>query len=114
METGILEEENQELRMKVESYPNDCLEIPGLTHNEHHKILQEFLNSDWTDNEELKNRVQDVYYDVGCSIGRWRKTILESYDSYEIPNTFEKYKETCIEQMAVEFLGENGVEAIWK
>ena len=64
--------------------------------------------------EKLKNRVQHVYYGVGCSIGRWRKTILENYDSYEIPNTFEKYKETCIEQMAVEFLGENGIEAIWK
>ena len=50
METGIPEEESQELRMKVESYPSDCLEIPGLTHNEHHKILQEFLISDWTDN----------------------------------------------------------------
>ena len=64
--------------------------------------------------EELKNRVQDVYYGVDCSIGRWRRTILESYDSYEIPNTFEKYKESCIEQMAVEFLGENGIEPIWK
>lgn len=114
MEAGIPEEENQALRMKVESSPNDYLEIPGLTHDEHHKILREFLNSDWTDNEELKNSVQEVYYNVGCSIGRWRKIILESYNSYEIPNTFEKYKETCIEQMAIEFLAENGIEPMWR
>ena len=61
MSAGIEPEENQALRERINASPERYLEIPGLSHGEYYGILKEFLNSDWTDDDELWQRAQDAY-----------------------------------------------------
>ena len=49
MYAGIDPEENAALRTEIDTYPERYLEIPGRDHGEHHDILREFLNSNWTE-----------------------------------------------------------------
>ena len=53
MYAGIDPRENAALRSKIDTYPETYLQIPGRDHGEHHDILRDFLNSNWTDDEEL-------------------------------------------------------------
>ena len=56
-EVGISEEENKSNRKLVNDNPERYLEIPGLSHGDHHQILQDFLDSQWTDDQELWQKV---------------------------------------------------------
>ena len=58
MWAGIEPEENASLREKIEAAPEMYLEIRGRNHGEHHDILREFLNSNWTDDENLRAKAQ--------------------------------------------------------
>ena len=52
MEARISTDDNRTTRERIESMPNRHREIPGLDHGDHHDILREFLDSDWTEDEE--------------------------------------------------------------
>ena len=54
--TGIEPGETDDVRARIDGSPERYLEIPGRGHGEHHDILREFLNSDWTEDKELKSR----------------------------------------------------------
>ena len=72
MAAGIKPEENNAVSERINASPGRYLEIPGLSHSEHHRILREFLYSNWTDDKELINKAQQAYSD---SIGRWKEAI---------------------------------------
>ena len=72
MYAGIDPEENAALRTQIDTYPDRYLEIPGRDHGEHHDILRDFLNSNWTDDKELWTLAQNVY---SGSIGRWKEGV---------------------------------------
>ncbi len=107
-EIGLTIEENQAERDKVMDSPERYLEIPGLSHGEHHEILMEFLDSDWTDDEELKNSVRGLYYSYR-SIGRWKKSL----DDESIFWAFKDFQYTKTVKMAEDFLHQHGVDFQW-
>ena len=104
---GISAEENAALRQPVANNPDGYLKIPGLEHDEHHEILQEFLASDWTDNENLKSWAEKAY---SRSINRWK----EKVDDDSAVSAYDDFRESKTKQMAEDFLRSHGVEPQWK
>jgi hypothetical protein len=107
VESGISKEENLEMRERIEAASDRYLEIPGLNHSDHHEILQEFLNSDWTDDEETWRKARDAYFG---SIGGWKKSLKDERILY----AFYDYRDRKTKKMADEFLREHGVDPEWK
>jgi len=106
MEAGIPPEENADLRQRVESEPNRFLEIPGLDHGDHHGLLREFLNSDWTHDQQARTQAHDAY--TG-SIGRWKRSVSDS-----VVHAFHAFHDHQIEHMAEAFLREHSIQPQWK
>ena len=104
---GITEEENTANRKRVEDNPERYLEVNGLEHGEHHGILLEFLDSYWTEDEELRRKANEAY---SGSIGRWK----EAVDNDDAVRSYYDYRDHIIESMAVEFFRKNGIEPEWK
>jgi len=107
MLAGIEPEENAALREKVETASEMYLEIRGRDHGEHHDILREFLNSNWTDDEELRAKVRDAY---SSSIGGWK----EEVDDQNVLNAYYDFRDRKIKELAEEFLHENDIQPIWR
>lgn len=105
--SGISAEENRAIRKRVEDEPERYLEIQGLTHGDHHDILKEFLNSEWTQDEELMQKAKESYFG---SIGGWKDTV----DNSDVVYSYFDFRDRKIESMAEEFLRENGIEPEWK
>lgn len=94
-------EANAEWRRRVQCSPNRFVEIPGLSHGEHHAILREFLDSDWTDDEARKRSVRSAY---DGSIGRW----LRSVDD-DVADSYLEFRRERLGQLALEFLSSRGL-----
>ncbi len=60
---GLGAADNRTQRERVETEPDRFLLIPGLSHSEHHEILQEFLASDWIDDEDFVARAIERVWD---------------------------------------------------
>ncbi len=103
---GLLPEENRQLRLLVQSDPDRFLLIPGLSHADHHDLLCDFLSSDWTDDQQLKEAARSAYF---WSIGRWRREV-DLIDP-GIWYAWLEYKCGRIEDMMHEFLRTRGIEA---
>jgi len=106
LDVGVPEHDNAALRRRIEASPNRYLKLPGRTHGEHHDVLREYLDSDWTDNVVERERVKSVY--VG-SIGKWMKTV----DDEATVNAFREFRESRLLALGAEFLRENGIEPKW-
>ena len=107
MAAGIEPEENHAIRMRIDASPDRYLEIPGRDHGEHHDILREFINSGWTEDKELKFRVQRAY---SGSIARWKETI----DNRDVVHAYHEFREHKIMEMAEEFLHEHDIDPLWR
>lgn len=81
--------------------------IPGRDHCEYHQILQEFLTSPWTEDEEARAAAQAAY---NGSIGRWIKAVKDEI----IVEAFYEYRESKTKRMAEDFLRQRGIEPHWK
>jgi uncharacterized protein involved in copper resistance len=107
MAAGIPTEENRALRERIDATPDRYLEIPGLDHGVHHDILREFLNSDWTEDKELRSRARQAY---SGSIGRWIRTI----DRRDIVHAYYDFRDSKVEEMVEEFLREHDIHPLWQ
>lgn len=107
MDAGISPEENCATRDQVNALPNRYLEIPGLGHGEHHEILREFLDSDWTEDLEEHARARSAYFG---SIGGWKKSV----SNQSIVHSFNNYRDRKTLQLAEEFLREHGIKPAWR
>lgn len=106
MWAGITQEENQATRALIATSPDRYLEIPGLSHGDHHEILQDFLDSDWTEDENIKRIARNAYFG---SIGKWKRSV----DDESIVNAFYNFRDYRTKQMAEEFLLEHGITPQW-
>lgn len=106
-EAGIPAEENRKLREQIKATPEQYLEIPGFSHGGHHKILREFLDSDWTEDKDEWNRVRNAYFG---SIGGWKKSL----DDENVAYIFYDFRDRRVQQLAERFLLEHGIEPLWK
>ena len=107
MEVGIPADENRRERLAIETDPDRYLEIPGLDHDDHHRLLRRFLRSDWTRDKARRRRAEDAYRG---SIGRWKRDVGDE----DAVDAFYAFREAEIVAMAEEFLRENGIEPAWK
>jgi hypothetical protein len=99
---GMRAGQNDEHRERVEANPARYLEIPGRSHNCHHEILRDFLDSDWTDDPHEKALAKDVY---DWSIGGW----LTAVENEHAVKAYFEYKEATLRQMAQQFLRDNQI-----
>jgi hypothetical protein len=106
-EAGISPEVNAAIRQRVADGHDRYLEIPGHDHGEHHEILQEFLASDWTEDEEAKSTARAAYFG---SIGGWKKVV----DDKSVVDAFVDFRERRTKQMAEAFLRAQGIEPQWR
>ncbi len=65
-------EDSRAFREEIDLDPDRYLELPELDHADHHEILRDFLDSNWTSNLELHSRAKDAYQG---SIGKWKRAI---------------------------------------
>ena len=105
-ELGISSDDNREARERVSAEPSRYLEIPGLGHGEHHEILKKFLQSEWTDDMDLRKSIEGKYFK---SIGGWKNGVPS-----HVSNAFEAFKGEEILNMAEEWLRQNGINPVWK
>jgi hypothetical protein len=94
---------NDEHRAQVEATPARFLEIPGSTHDQHHQILRDFLQSDWTQDEHEKALARAVYAE---SIGGW----IRSVENEHAVKAYFEYKEMRLREMAHQFLRDNHIK----
>lgn len=107
MEVGIPPAENRALREAVAAEPGRYLEVPGRDHGEHHEILKDFLDSDWTEDDDRWREVRALY---NGSIGRWKKAVGDR----RIVHAFNAFQERRITELAVDFLHAQGIEPDWR
>jgi len=107
MEAGMPPEENAARRQLVATSPDRYLRIPGLGHGDHHVILQEFVDTTWTDDEVAQRRARQAYFG---SIGGW----IQAVDDDKAIQAYYEFREQEIESKAQQFLHEHGIEAQWK
>ena len=100
-------DENQSLKKMIEADPGRFIVIPGLSHDEHHQVLQDFLDSDWTDNEVNKKFALESYF---RSIGGWKEQIPEDSGIIE---AWETHQEKAFRRLAIEFLQCHGIKPDW-
>jgi len=106
MYAGIDPRENAALRSKIDTYPETYLQIPGRGHGEHHDILRDFLDSNWTDDEELWTRARNAY---SGSIGGWKEQVDES-----VVRAYYDFRDRRIKEIAQDFFRDNDIQPIWK
>jgi hypothetical protein len=106
-EAGIPPERAEAIRQQITASPEQYLEIPGLNHSDHHDILQAFIDSDWTEDEEAKSLARSAYHG---SIGWW-KTVV---DDEHIIHVYYDFRYERTQQMAEEFLREHGINPQWR
>jgi len=104
---GIESAENRDIRERIAASPENYLEVPGRDHSEHHKILQEFLSSGWTEDKELIHRAREAY---SGSIGRWK----EEVEDERVVRSYYDFREKKIKQLAEEHLREHLIEPNWR
>ncbi len=103
---GIPAADNRADRERIAAAPKRYLEIPGLHHGDHHKILQEFTEPDSSNDENSQGITCNPYFG---SIGGWIKS-----EDHETVNDFMDFRYHRTVQMAEEFLRENGIDPGWK
>ena len=106
-EAGVSSHENKSIRLRVTNLPDRYLQIPPTDHGEHHRILQDFIKSDWTDNEQKKEHALSSYHK---SIGYWIKEVKDE----SIVQAYFEYREKAVEKNAEKFLNINGIDPLWK
>ncbi|MDB5864685.1 MAG: hypothetical protein JWO70_2491 [Betaproteobacteria bacterium] len=94
---------NDEHRAQVQAEPGRYLTIPGLTHDQHHQILRDFLESDWTEDEHEKELAKKVY---ARSISGWLSTV-ENEHAFR---SYFEYKAATMKAMAQQWLRDNGIK----
>ena len=104
--SGIDPEENAALRSQIDTYPDRYLQIPGRDHGEHHAILRDFLDSDWTDDEELWTQARNAY---SGSIGGWK----EEVDNHNVVHAYYDFRDQRIKELTQEFFRDNDIQPIW-
>jgi hypothetical protein len=107
MYAGMDSEENGALRNQIDAAPERYLRVPGRDHGEHHDILRDFLDSDWTDDEALWTHVRNAY---SGSIGGWK----EEVDNPEVVHAYYDFRDRKIEELVHEFFEENDIQPIWR
>ena len=107
MEDGIPAVENKATRQRITETPDRFLEIPGLNHDDHHKILQEFLASDWTKDKEAESRAYAAY---SGSIGGW----IQRVNDDRAIHSYYDFRDGRTKELAEEFLRRQGIKPQWK
>ena len=104
--TGIPADENREERDAIATEPDRYLEIPGLDHHDHHRMLRQFLRSDWTSDKDRRRRAENAY---AGSIGKWKRDVGDE----DAIRAFYDFRDAQIEAMAEDFLRKNGIDPNW-
>jgi len=98
---GIPAEDNQKLCEQIKATPNRYLELPGLSHGDHHTILKEFLATECP---------EDSQGDYFSSIGGW----IKSQEDERIVASYYDFRYRKILQRGETFLQQHGVKPQWK
>jgi len=104
---GIKSDENCDIRERIATSPENYLEVPGRDHSEHHKILQEFLCSGWTEDKDQNLRAREAY---SGSIGRWK----EEVEDERVVRAYYNFREKKIRRLSEEYLLEHLIEPNWR
>ena len=102
---GARPEDSSGLREQIAARPERYLEIRGLTHDDHHEMLRTFLQTTWTDDDDLRDMAYVAYTGT---IGEWRYRVGE-----EIYALFEFYRMDVIQALAERWLVKHRIRPNW-
>jgi hypothetical protein len=98
--------ENQDNGMRIASSPQRYVNIPGRTYADELKILAQFLESDWTQDEQAKRHAKCAYRG---SIRDW----ISHFD-YEGPvKAYFSFRQSVLDKLGKELLSLHGIEPRW-
>lgn len=100
--------ENAAKRVKVREFPGRYLNVFDEIAQDNRCFLEHFLNSDWTDDEELQQRVSHAY--DGYSIGRWVNAVNDEY----VVHLYEDFRTNEIKKIAEKYLRKRNIKVIWQ
>lgn len=103
---GMGEVDNRQRRYAIQLEPDRFVEIPGLSHGDHHEILQRFVDSEWTQDAELAQSARNAYHG---SIGKWKREVER--DCPEALDSFYAFRDSEIDRLAVAFLQSHSIVA---
>ena len=103
----VAPEENADLRRRVEADPERYLEVPGLSHGDHHDILRAFLASEWTGDGGRRTRAREAY---SGSIGRWVRRVGDD----GAVRAYYDYQDRAVVERAEGYLRAHGVDPVWR
>ena len=90
---------SRKLRSQFKLTPERFLELSGLTHDEHHELLQSFLE---TQSEDVRN-----LYDH--SVGMWKENVSD-----DTLDALEALRWDAIRKLVTAKLDALGIEPVWK
>jgi len=100
---GIPLSDNRAMRERTKAAPDQYLELPGLTHGDHHDIFKEFHDT------ECPEEVQGDYFG---SIGGWIKSLDDESIKYKYD--YFNFRDEKIRQMGEDFLRGHGIQPLWQ
>jgi len=98
--------ENAANRQMVQEFPDRYIEIPGQMYKENSDFLEEFLESDWTDDNELQQLASSAY---SGSVGRW----VNAVNDEDVVHKFENFRRNKITKIAEKYLRKLKIKVIW-
>ena len=102
---GISVRENKRTRKYIEASPERYLALPRLTQRFMNKMIRAFIDSEWTDDVELRAFARLAY---DGSVNRWKKRL-----SSEILLVFDLYEIRYLLPTVADFLRAHAVEPKW-
>ena len=104
---GFSAEDNRLMREEVAADPADYLEIPEISQKRHHAILQEFLDSDWSQDAVLQDAAR-IAYAKKPFIGAWIKAV-----DTDTERAYQNFRYEKIQQLAEIWLNSKGISFSW-
>ena len=90
----------------IKHNPEHYLRIESMSHGQHHEVIQEFLESDWTTDIDRHTAASRVYY-PRKSIGCWLREVKDE----EAIESYQRFKAVANLKRAENYLRQNGVTA---
>jgi hypothetical protein len=105
---GVSPEENRENRARVRAGSDRFVEVPALDHRSHEGILEQFLETDWTDDPVQRTAARSAYQG---SLTGWLGAL--ECDA-GVVQAYQRYREARVAERARKFLGAHGIDPVWR
>lgn len=92
-------------REEIRAAPERFLELPTWEHGQHHALLQEFLESPWTEDESARSDAECAY---DGHIGAWKEEV-----GGLVADEYQDFVNSRVKEAGEKFLQDYGIMPEW-